>query len=181
MGERKFGMSYLSSLVISLSSYHESLKKAEAELKELRIRLKDIKNIISDLSSNFDYLAGSITKNTRYISDRILEGVKGSSNMTQLSDVVEKECEQDPDSDTKLSSAKYSLLSERLATENKITELEAQIISLKNQINTTEAAIQAEERRLEEERREAERREEQRREEERSRVATTTTGKKTVK
>ncbi len=173
-------MSYLSSLVISLSSYNESLKKAEAELKEQKVRLNDIKNIISDLSSNFDYFAGSITKKTRDISDGILDGVKGSSNMTQLSDVVEKEREQDPESDPKLSYAKSSLLSEKSVTENKITELEAQITSLKNQISTTEAAIRAEERRLEEERREAERREEQRREEERTRAAATTTGKKMV-
>ena len=81
-------MSYLSSLVISLSSYNESLKKAEAELKKQKIRLKDVKKIISDLSSNFDYFAGSITKSTGYISYGILDGVNGSSNMTQLSDVV---------------------------------------------------------------------------------------------
>ncbi|WOO37832.1 hypothetical protein R2R35_04850 [Anaerocolumna sp. AGMB13020] len=169
-------MSYLSSLVISLSSYNESLKKAEAELKEQKIRREAIKRIISDLSINFDYYAGSITKSTGDISNGILDGVKGSRNMTQLSYVVEKEREQEPDADAKLSSAKYNLLSEKSVTENKITELETQITSLKNQISSTEAAIRTEERRLEEERREAERRDEQRREEERARAA----GKKSV-
>lgn len=164
-------MSYLSSLTNSLSIYKESLEKAEKELLKQKKRLNDIKSILSALSRNFDDFASDITGYARKASDTILDGMKGSSNMVQRSEDAGKEYEKDPDSDSKLSFAKSNLMSERSVVENKITELEEQIASLKSHIATTESAIQAEERRLEEERREAARREEQRREEESKRAA----------
>ncbi len=167
-------MSYLSSLINSLSGYKASLEKAEKELVKQKKRLNDIKSILSVLNRSFDDYASDITGYTKKVSGKITDGIKGSSNMDQRSEDVEKEYESDPDSDSKLSFAKSGLMSEKSDVENKIAELEEQIRSLKNQIATTESAIQAEERRLEEERREAERRAEQRREEERKSAAAAT-------
>lgn len=164
-------MSSLSYLNSALSMYRQNLKKAEDELKIQKKRLSDIKNILSVLNRSFDDYASDISGYARRTSDKILAGIKGSRNMSQSSRDVSNEQEPDPNSDSKLSSAKASLMGEKSVVENKIAELEAQIVSLKNHISETEEAIREEERRLEEERREAERREEERREEARSLAA----------
>jgi predicted nucleic acid-binding Zn-ribbon protein len=145
--------------------YKENLRKAQEELKIQKQRLVDIKDLISDLSRDFDDYASDITGYTRKTSGKISDGIKGSRNMSQRSYDVEKEREQDPSTDTKLSTANSNLLREKTTVENKIAELQNRISSLTVQIANTEAAIRAEERRLEEERRAEERRAEERRRE----------------
>lgn len=164
-------MSSLSFLNDALSMYRGNLKKAEDELKIQKKRLSDIKNILSVLGRNFDDYASDISGYARGTADKILAGIKGSRNMTQSSSDVGNERELEPGSDSKISSAKGSLMAEKAVVENKIAELEAQIASLNNRISETQTAIREEERRLEEERREAARREAQRQEDARKQAA----------
>lgn len=119
---------------MSLASLENSLRLKTKERKTISSRKEAVNTIINNVDGKLDDEIKAVNGRVAKCSAALASSVSNVSRVRDVADSIDNAKERYPSGDTKISGCREALVNERSRCERKISQLDAEIASLKEAI-----------------------------------------------